>query len=111
MIDYSIWVALKAPPGRVPMSNENEIVLRVRAMKALDQNQEIVAVKIFDIDDDTKLGIRIDRKEDIFSNNSVYIVSKFKYRNDNCGNWYNYTNNRTHTIIGITKKGGFIPLK
>ncbi len=102
---------IKAPPEREPMEEENEILIRVRAIKYateyLENNENLVAIKIFDIHDDSKLGIRIDKKEEIFSTKTFFVLSKFKYRNDT-GDWWNpYRQNK---VIGITKKGGWIPL-
>jgi len=101
---------LKAPPGKELME-ENEILVRVRAIayatKYLENNENLVAIKIFDLSDASKLGIRIDKKEEIFSTKTFFVLSKFKYRNDT-GDWWNpYRQNK---VIGITKKGGWIPL-
>jgi len=81
----------KASPGKELME-ENEILARVHAIayatKYLENNENLVAVKIFDVSDASKLGIRIDKKEKIFSKKTFLVLSKFKYRNTNFGNWW-----------------------
>ncbi len=103
---------LRAPPEREPME-ENEVLVHVRAIqyatKYLENNENLIAIKMFDINDSSKLGIRIDKKEEIFSRKPVLVLSKFRYRNTGMGNWWG--NLRQNEVIGITKKGGFIPLE
>lgn len=108
-----VWEAQKkAPPEREPMEEENEIVARVRAIKYatkyLENSDRFVAIKIFDPNNSSKLGIRIDKREEIFSKKTFLVLSRFKYRNDNMGN--GWVPDRQNRVIGITKNGGYIPL-
>lgn len=109
---HQSWAVDFPPPEREPVEEENEIIVRVRAIKCatkyLENNQNLVAIKMFNLNDDTKEGIRIDRKEEIFSKKTSLVLSKFKYRN-NMGDYCH--SNRVYNLIGITKKGGWIPLK